>query len=179
MIDRILNNMDEDMANRVLKEMDEQTLSRALTTGIESHIIPHMEDVKTAATEEYEDSEDVRAFFESMDSGEQTDTFHEVAADMIAVLTKLREDPVDGGLELKERLRDPWTVEALLLVFDHEGVPEEVAAEQKDFAAQYLKYIGVNVVPEVYDEDEVREVVEEMYPADQVESVVAELNENG
>lgn len=171
----MLDNMDGDMAETILESLDEDAIESALQTGIEKEVVPHFEQVRERAIEEDADSAEVRAHYESLSDEEQTKRFHEAAADIMGVLTEIRERPVSGGKKLKGRLRDPWTIEALLLLFNREEVPNAVIDEQKDFAATWLKWAGVNVIPEMYSQDQVEEVAERLYPDRDPEAVLDEL----
>lgn len=175
-IGSLLSNLDEEQASRILSQLDNSVIKKALTTGIEDQIVPHFDDVRQAAVEEYEPPEDVREKYESMPQSKQEDQFQEAAADLMAVLTQLRDDPLAGGIELKNRLRDPWMVEALLLIFNHEDTPEDVVEAQKNYAATWMKWVGVNVIPEIYTHAEAREVVEQIYPPEHVDQVLDNLD---
>jgi len=175
MIKSFLSNMDEEQASKMLAQLDNSVIKKALTTGIEKEVVPHFDEVRQAATEEYEPPEEVRDHYESMSADEQEEAFHEAAADLMGVLTRMREDPINGGVEMKNRLRDPWMIEALLLIFDHEDTPAEVVADQKNFAATWIKWVGVNVIPEIYTREEAEEVVGTIYPEDHVEQVMEDL----
>lgn len=160
----MLKNMDGDMANSVLEALDEDAIESALKKGIDKEVVPHLEQVRERAVEDDADSAQVRAHYESLSENEQTQKFNEAAADLMAVFTELRESPISGAKKLKGRLRDPWTVEALLLIFDHEQVPDEVVDQQKDYAATWLKWVGVNMIPEIYTRNQVLEVANRLYP---------------
>lgn len=171
----MLSNMDGDMANSVLEALDQDAIESALKKGIDKEVVPHLEQVQKRARDDDADSAEVRAHYESLNDEEQTNRFNEAAADLMAVFTEMREQPVTGAKKLKGRLRDPWTVEALLLIFDHEQVPDEVVDQQKDYAATWLKWVGVNTIPEMYDRDQVRGVAKRLYPDRDPEAVLDEL----
>jgi len=171
----MLKNMDGDMANSVLEALDEDAIESALKKGIDKEVVPHLEQVRERAVEDDADSAQVRAHYESLSENEQTQKFNEAAADLMAVFTELRESPISGAKKLKGRLRDPWTVEALLLIFDHEQVPDEVVDQQKDYAATWLKWVGVNMIPEIYTRNQVLEVANRLYPDRDPDKVLDEM----
>ena len=171
----MLKNMDGDMANSVLEALDEDAIESALKKGIDKEVVPHLEQVRERAVEDDADSAQVRAHYESLSENEQTQKFNEAAADLMAVFTELRESPISGAKKLKGRLRDPWTVEALLLIFDHEQVPDEVVDQQKDYAATWLKWVGVNMIPEIYTRNQVLEVANRLYPDRDPSKVLDEM----
>jgi hypothetical protein len=93
----------------------------------------------------------------------------------MSVAVTIRSNPIEGMEELKARLRDPWTTEALLLILDHPDVPDDVATERKEYASAWIKYIGVNVVTEVYSREDAREMIEMMHPEEDPEEVLDRL----
>ncbi len=171
----MLKNMDGDMANSVLEALDQDAIESALKNGVDKEVVPHLEQVRKRAREDDADTAQVRAHYESLTEDEQTERFNEAAADLMAVFAEMREKPVSGAKKLKGRLRDPWTVEALLLIFDHEQVPKEVVDQQKNYAATWLKWVGVNSIPEMYHRDQVRGVADQLYPDRDPDDVLDEL----
>ena len=172
MIGNILNGMDGEAASEILNSMDDDMIENALETGIEQELVPHLSEVRTKAAEEYRSPAEVRAYYEGLDEEQQNVKFHEAAADLMAVAVDLRENPLTGLKKLKERLRDPFVIEALLLILDHEEVPDEVVHERKEFASTWLKYVGLHVVPEIYERDDLREMVETMYEGEDAEEIL-------
>ena len=176
-ISSMLENMDEETANNILSNIDKSTINRYLQQGIEEHLVPHFEEVKEKAIMEYKPPREVREHYESLSPEKQEEKFNRAASDLLSVMTQLRTEPHGAGTELKKRLRDPWTVEALLLIFEHEDLPREEVERQKNYAATWIKWAGVNVMPEMYTEDEIRDVVEELFSEEQVEETVRQLTE--
>jgi len=172
MISSLLSGLDPDTASEVLSSMDDEMIENALTSGIEEELVPHLEDVRKKATSEYRSPAEVRAYYESLDDEEQTEKFHDAAADLLSVAIDLRERPLTGLRKLKERLRDPYVIEALLLILDHPEVPDDVVHERKEFAAVWLKYVGLHVLPEIYRRDDLREMVQTMYEDAQAEEIL-------
>ena len=164
MLQDYLLNLDEEQASTLIDNLDDEMIEDSLRNGIETQIIPHMEDIKQAAVNEYEDRQEVREYYESLPPEEQEEKFHEAAADLIAVAQKIRNHPQAGGSDLKKRLRDPWVTEALLLMFNHPDISEDVSDEQKDFAATWLKYVGISVIPEAYTDPEIDGFLQTMFP---------------
>ncbi len=176
MISNLLKGMDADAASEILSSLDNEMIEKALTTGIEDELVPHLETVRQNASDEYRDAQEVREIYEGLDEEEQTQRFHRAAADIMNVAVDIRESPIEGMSKLKGRLRDPWVVEGLLLIFDHDDVPDEVVTQQKEFASAYMKYIGVHVIPEIYERGDLREMIEQMYPDEDVDNVLDQLD---
>lgn len=164
MIQSLIQSMDPERASALLAEMDNEVIEDAMRAGIEQELVPHLEEVRSEATDEYRTPAEVRAHYEGLSEAKQTAKFHEAAADVMGVAVDLREQPVAGFSKLKSRLRDPWTIEALLLIFDHPDVPDDVVHERKEFASTWLKYAGLHIIPEVYERGDLKEMVTTMYP---------------
>lgn len=168
----LLEGLDEEQAQMILDQISDEAITNALQTGIEKEVIPELQEIRTKVREMDEDAEDAREYLEGLSEEEQQERFNETVADLLTVLTEIRAKPLDGGEKLKERLRDPWTAETLLLIFDHPDVPDEVVKQQKDFAATWLQWAGANVVPEMYEQEELQEVVDTLYPDSKVEEAI-------
>lgn len=175
MLGRLLQNMDEETAEKMMSNLSEEHLNNALQTGIENQLVPHLTDIRDRANEDDATQQQVRAHYESLSEEEQTEKFTKAAADLMGVAVELREDPVNGLEKLKGRLRDPYVIEGLLLVFEHDEMPDDAVTERKEFAANWLKNIGVHVIPEVYERGDVREMIETFYPDKDPDAVLAEL----
>lgn len=179
MISDLLNGMDSQTAEAVLDSLDDEMIERALEAGIEKEVVPHLEDVRENVVDEYPDAKDVRSHYESLSQEEQEEKFNRAAADVMGVLVELRENPTEGLKKVKGRLRDPWVIEALLLIFDHEGVPKELSDQRKEYASTWLRNVGVHVIPEVYHRDEAKEVIRTLYPDEDPEEVLDDLDVGG
>jgi len=179
MIQQLLKGMDSETASQVLSSLDDEMIEQALETGIEQELVPHLETVRENASEEYEEPAYVRAYYEDLSEDEQNEKFHQAAADLVGVAVDLRENPVQGLSKLKGRLRDPWTTEALLLIFNHEDIPDEIEDERKEFASLWMKYIGAHVIPEIYEREDVAGMVKQMYPAEEAEKILDDLGVEG
>jgi cytochrome P450 len=171
-ISGILEGMDEDQAQQLLGQISDEAITNALQTGIEKEVIPELQEIRTKIREMDEDAEEARQYLENLSEEEQQERFNAAVTDLLSVLTEIRVQPLSGGEKLKERLRDPWTTESLLLIFDHPDVPDEVVESQKDFAATWLRWAGANAVPEMYEEEELEEIVETLYPDAKVEEAI-------
>lgn len=175
MLSDMISGMDKETASNIISSMDEEVIESALKSGIEQELVPHLQDVRDKASDEYEDSNYVRDKYEDLSEEQQTKKFNKAAADIMSVAVKLRSSPMGGMKELKGRLRDPWTVEALLLIFDHPDVPDDVVQQRKDYAATWLKYVGVNVIPEVYTREAAMDMIQTFYPDSDPEEVLDQL----
>lgn len=169
----------EEMAMNFLQQMDEQQIEQAITAAVERFLVPQLEEIRRSA-QEVEDKEEVREVFEELSEGDQEDVFNETMSKVQMAAVEIREEPVEGAKTLKDLLRDPWTVEALLLVFDEpDKIDPEYADHLKDFVSTQIRWMGVHVAPEMYSEEEIREVVDTVYPDLTDEEARQKLRERG
>lgn len=160
-IQRALSGMDEEQARNILDSLDEEQIEQAIQWMMEEMILPHMEDVRQRAANA-PPTEDVRQQLESMGQQEREQLFYDTLDELVAVLVECRENPQHGFEELKTMMRDPWTVEALLLIFENEEhIDAEYTQQLKDFGVTHLKWIGAMVFPEMYEDYEVEQVLDQ------------------
>lgn len=157
--------INEGLINRIASQMDNDSVQEAIIEIIESKAIPHLEDVKTQARNA-ENPDEVREIFESMDAASRERIFHDTMAELISTFVQIRIQPVKGGKNLKGLIRDPYTTEALLMMFDEDAIfgnrPDtEVQSAQKDTLRTYLHWIGIALAPEMYDREDVEAMIHE------------------
>lgn len=166
-IQNALSGMDEEQAREILDSLDEEQIAGAIEWSVEEMVVPHLDDVRERAANDTS-PEQVRKFYESKSPQEQEEIFYEVLHELMTTILLCRERPGEGFPQLKEKLRDPFTMEGLLLIFDGEDpqtgelrIDPEYTETLKDFAATHVKWVAATVIPEMYSEDEVREVLEQ------------------
>lgn len=166
LIDRAIQNMDEEQAREMLSELDEEQIAQAIEWGVEEMVIPHLEDIRERAREEMH-REDVREEYAKLSPEEREEVFYETLDDLVAALVMCREEPREGFAELKTMVRDPFTAEALILIFDGEDpetgyryIDPDYEDTLKDFAATHIRWVGAMVLPEMYDQDEAQRVLD-------------------
>lgn len=145
----------DNLWNRVPRQQKVQFLSFIF----QERVIPHIEDIRQRA--ESEDSERLRDAYADLDPETKDEVLLETIGHIVRTLFELRERPREGMLNLKELIRDPGTMESLLLVFDDaEHIDPGYSADAKNFVSWYVTAAGVALAPELYDEATVREVYE-------------------
>lgn len=123
---------------------------------LDEELKPHFEEIRERA--ENEDYEAARRYYESLSDEEQQEAFEKAVADVMNVLFQCRADPVNGFKMLKERIRDPNTIEPILLTFEGDSrVDPEWTKEQKDAWREIMKRAGTMIVPEAYPEGELEQ----------------------
>lgn len=155
---QMMENMDEEQVRQLVGSLDEQQVQKAIEWMVEEMVVPHLEDIRERAQGD-RPTEDIRQQFESMDEDEREEMFYDTLDNFIATLALCRQRPKEGFEELKAYLRDPYTQEALLLIFENDQhIDAEYTDQLKGFGASHLYWAGVMVLPEMYTEAEVREV---------------------
>lgn len=167
MKDRLIQNflagMDEEQARNILNDVDEEQVEQVVQWAVDDTVVPWLEDIRDREAEDDVTSEQVREYYESMSPEEREQEFYETLDNLVATLVQCRESPSDGFSNLKAFLRDPFTVEALLLIFENEDhIDAEYTEQLKDFGAEHLRWVGAMVVPEMYEQHEVEQVMERM-----------------
>jgi len=154
MWERAAENLSDDQMDNIIAGLQESDLdvNRYLGEGIEQRVVPHLEDVRDRA--QGATARDVRQRLADLDDSQQDEFFYDAVSDVFSAAAMLRERPTEGALLLKGLLRDPFTVESLLLIFDHEDIPDHLAAQQKAFAATHIRWLGSALVPEAYTDEE-------------------------
>lgn len=113
------------------------------------------------------DTAEVEAQFAKLDDDEQDEQFHQAMAELAVTCAQIREEPAEGVDRLFGMLRDPYTVEALLLIFENDDhIDPDYSEQVKEFARWQLRYIGIHAIPEAYTQAE-REAVAERFGLDE------------
>lgn len=160
MLQARFNNMDDEEAQQMLNQVSLSQLHEGVENLFSLKVAPHLHDISDNANYDYDDPEEVREQFKQLDDDAQEELFYDTAHHLAAVLEGLRERPDKAAPELKSMLRDPYTLEALLLIYEDEHIDEEVRDQLKEFTAGYLKLYGVMLAPEMYSEQEIRETLD-------------------
>lgn len=163
MILNYLSQMDDEQAEQILNSIDDEQIANIVEQLVERFVVPHLHDIRKRA--QSEDRMEARRTYEQMDQDKQYQVFFETAAQVAAELQLVRYQPNSGLEDIKRRLRDPWTTEALLMFFyENDGhIDDEYCEEMKDFATRYLRFIGIHVTPELYERDEAVDLLGDVY----------------
>lgn len=120
----------------------------------------YLEEIKARA--EGSDAEEARKVFDELTDEEQTEVVDGVITDIAVSFAQLRADPVEGVDQLVDHLRDPFTMEALLLTLENEEhIDEEYSEEIKEWWRWRARWLAVELLPEIYTEEEIEEVAEQ------------------
>lgn len=158
-----LDDIDQEMAEQMLNQVDESELQEQIVEGMNQMLGPKLLEVKQRA-QQGKSRQEVRAEYEQLSEEEKTQKFMRAISDLVAIAAELREDPEPALKKLKQRLRDPYTMEAVLLIFDDPNVPDEWTTERKEFATTITRWIALNHLPEMYTRQEAEELMNKLYP---------------
>jgi hypothetical protein len=152
----------EAQIDRLWSQIDQQTKRDAIQTALDQFVIPHLQGIKTRAADD-PDPEVIRQQYAELSDERQQQVFNQAISDVVGALFEVRENPKAGLLSLKGLIRDPYTMEGLLLIFDNEEhIDPAYSRQMKEFAAMHLKWMGVALAPESYPAAAVREVYEQL-----------------
>lgn len=167
-----LNNINEDDIRRGLQDVDPEHVRDLIDFMVDEYIVPHLEDIKQNA-ENHPDSTTIRQKIGSMPEEDREDQFYDELDELVAIFAEIRERPREGLISLKDKIRDPVLLESLLLTFENEqpvacphcGRPTPTidpgySDQLKNFWAEHSRWIGVFLLPEIYTQEEIRQVVE-------------------
>lgn len=162
-INDLLQNLDQEQVFNLIDQMDEEKKRDAIVEVMNRYLVPHAEEIQNRAEGEDPPSARVREYFhEELDESEKEDEFYNTLWEVVGTFAKVRDDPVEGLQELKALMRDPYTVEALFLLFENEEhIDPEYSAQLKEFASFHLKAVGVLSMPEMYSQEEIQQVLDE------------------
>lgn len=148
MLKNMVGDMDPEQTAELARQMDIAGFIEKMIPVLYEELEPHFDDIKFEA--QSEDFDEAREYFESLDDDEQYDILIETISDVTTTLRLCRERPQDGFPMLKERIRNPDTLEPLLFIFDD----NENIDDPKGFARNVITLAGVNMIPEAYTEIE-------------------------
>lgn len=154
--------VDEAQVQQIFAAIPPETKQQAVMAALDNYVVPHFHDIRSRQ-ESDPDNERIRAKYAELSDDEQQEVFNTAVAEVVGALFEVRESPQQGLVTLKKLLRDPYTVEGLLLIFDNDEHIDPAYSEQiKNFAATHLRWAGCALMPEAYDPEVVRQTGEEI-----------------
>lgn len=155
----MLQNMDEEDARDILDQLDDEQMQEGIRRLMDMYLVPHLDDIREEV-KDYPDPMEVRETYQNAPETRQQQLFDEAVQDLLVTADLIRERPPEGFRRLKQYLRDPTTTEALLLIFENEAIQPSYRDQLKDYSAKNLHYAGVFLLPEMYEEQEVKRVLD-------------------
>lgn len=153
--------VDDEKIQQIAQNIETEDALRILGVAKQMYIDPHLFEIRER-TKQQPDTVEVREKVEDMEWEEKQDLFYETLHELIAILAEIRERPANAGYgELKSMIRDPYTVEALLLFCEEPNHIDDAYSEQmKDTVSDYLRLVGVRLLPEIYTQAEAEQIEE-------------------
>lgn len=167
----ILDNLDQQQMQSLLDQLDEEAVQQQLEGMLDEALTPHLMEIREGA-QDAKGRKYWRAKYGQLNEAQQTQVFMDAVSDLVAISEEIRERPMDGLQRLKKRLRNPKTMEALLLVFNDNRVPRDWQEERKEFSTTMVRWVGMNLMPEAYTRDEAEALVEELFPDQDLEELL-------
>lgn len=173
--DDMFDNLTEEQIMQAMNNVDDEQIMQAMGMMIDNYLVPHLDDIRVRANTS-EPAAEARAYYESLPENEQAappdyegatreGEFYFVLDNLVGTLVKCRYKPKVGFPELKSQIRDPYTLEALLLIFENdEHIDSEYTQQLKEFGATHVKWAGAMMVPEMYDDAEAERILQEFSP---------------
>ena len=153
-------NLTEEHFEWMRRNADAQTYRDVVAYLIQHEIVPHAEAIRDRAQNRDMTPAEVREHYKNMDDEAQQVAFDKAVASVVSVFALLRQKPQEGLEELKAMIRDPWTLEAILLIFrNDEEIDPEYSDEIIQYAAWHVQEAAYFLAPELYTEEE-REFIE-------------------
>lgn len=155
-------NPSEDQVRQIAEQVDlsNDDVQEALLKVGEDKIRPQLDEIKERASEA-DDPDAVRQQLAELSDEKKNEVFHETWAQFITACVQLRVEPLEGMRNLKTMIRDPWTVEIMLMLMEDDEIPTEISEANKDLISQYITWIGRAIAPEMYEREEVEAMVDE------------------
>lgn len=159
-MDQFIRNLDEDQIQQIQQQIDPEQIHAMVEARIEEDLGPHLVEVRERRREQ-PDPKQVRQKFANASPQKQQQLWHAAVGDVIEVFHLLREDPMAALRKAKDLLRNPYTSEALLLIFHNDQhIDGDYSWEMKDYGANLMAYLGTVVAPEMYEPAEIEAIHE-------------------
>lgn len=150
----MMENMDEEQLRSLIDNIDDREIAAAEEWLFEEFILPDLREVRQRARNDPPNAL-IRERFAGLPEDEKEELFYDTLDTVTEALVLCREDPKSGWRRLKPLLRDPFTAEALMLIWENEDhIDPEYSEQLKEFWMAELHHFGVMLLPEMYDEDE-------------------------
>lgn len=148
-----------DLDEEDLEDVDFEQVFTFVQQAVDQVAAPHVEEIRQEAVRKKNNGEsrfDARQRLENMDPEQQGDEFEKAAVELVQVAAEIHTDPKAAGQRLKHLVRNPWTMERLLLAFNNpNGDPgDEYAHEAKEDVTDFVRWFTMWLVPEVYTHQE-------------------------
>lgn len=157
-----MNDMLKTMLGKKLQNMDEGQMRDAIEHVIAEQVAPELIKIRERA-ENSPSGQAVRGDLTTLNAEQKQALYNEQIKELVEIAFLFRKDPQNAVSNFKSMLRDPHTMESLLLIFDNpKHIDEDYADEMKDAVTTYARWIGVGIAPEMYSEAEIEAVADQL-----------------
>lgn len=161
-IQNLIANLDEEQIAQIQSQIDPEQIHALVEARIDEDLGPHLKEIRERRRQQ-PDPEQIRQDFASAPPEQQQELFDAAVGDILTVFHLLREDPMAALREAKDLLRNPYTAEAVLLIFHNDQhIDDEYGEQMKAYGASLMAYLGTLVAPEMYDDAEIEAIHERM-----------------
>lgn len=157
-MEQIIANLDEEQIQQIQQQIDPEQIHALVESRIDEDLGPHLVEVRERCHEQ-PDPKEIRQEFANASPQKQQQLWNAAVGDVIEVFHLLREDPEAALRKAKDLLRNPYTSEALLLIFHNDQhIDDDYGWQMKDYGANLMAYLGTVVAPEMYSPEEIEAV---------------------
>lgn len=152
------------------ENVDEDTIAQFAAEAWTGSVVPRLVEIRERAEDEYS-REQIRDYYATeLTADEQQETFDSAFNDILTAAFALRAALLGGDdvalskalRDFQELIRDPYTAEAILLIFENDDyIDPQYAAQMKEYGAWVLRSIGVAIAPELYDPAVVKDIAQD------------------
>lgn len=161
-IQNLIANLDDEQIAQLQQQIDPEQIHALLESRIDEDLGPHLEEIRERSRQQ-PDPEQIREDFANAPPEQQQELFDAAVGDILTVFHLLREDPMAALNEAKDLLRNPYTAEAVLLIFHNDQhIDSDYGEQMKAYGASLMAYLGTLVAPEMYDDAEIEAIHERM-----------------
>lgn len=158
----IMRFLNEENIKKLEEQMDDEDIEEMIQAGIEQRVVPALEEIRERRRQD-PDTDQIRENYRQLSDEKKQEVFDAAVMSIVEAAFVARQQPTQGVKQLRELVRDPYTMEALLLIFDNEDhIDPEYGEQMKDVASEIVTWVGVALAPELYEPSTVREVAERL-----------------
>jgi len=151
------------------ENVDDAHVAAVLADIWEQSVAPRLASIRQRAADDYDRTQVRQYYAEELTPEEQQETFDDALRDVLVAAFSVRAAVFSDDMtmetalaDLRALIRDPWTAEAILLIFENaEHIDPEYSDQMKEYGAWVLRSVGVAVLPELYPPETVAAIAED------------------
>lgn len=167
---------DETKQQELMEQVDFDSLYGDIQQFVMEYVRPHLDEIREEAQRRRAAGEsrfDAREQLEQLSEEEKDQEFQEAANALIKIAVQIQGgESAEAMRELKGRIRNPWTMERLLLLFDHEEMPAEQSRILKETATVYVRGFSIFLLAPAYTFEERKETMLDFFSQEDVQMML-------